>query len=403
MQALGGLTVPKTRRPKFELHLKIHDLNNIPLVSGTSFIKWHLPSSQAAEHRGRTDKVPIKDHRVDYGYTKTIPVRLTVDKNQTLEPCTIHFEILQEYSSAGRGERITLGSIKINLAEYVEASEAAGREGEEDGVTRRYLMQESKINSTLKISISMKQTEGERNFVAPALKNAPAFVGIAGILTAEAPELDDTGHVPSLSTKSRETGELADLYRRTLAAYWTAMPGEMKADECIESIFAGGAGFTDTIAPSTAPSSYNNVSFQRPSSHKHNRNPDSPVLGEDGGALSDNSQSSQRQARSSRSRNASSTNLNMTDTRASKFPRSKDSKHGDRSPRSGQAGATARAGVSSGNASGGAIPGRSGLDQTARQIKASQEKSRRRPAHEVDELDLRQDLRSWRLPKWGVM
>ncbi|KAK5011921.1 hypothetical protein LTR60_004651, partial [Cryomyces antarcticus] len=136
--------------PKFELHLKIHDLNNIPLVSGTSFIKWHLPSSQAAEHRGRTDKVPIKDHRVDYGYTKTIPVRLTVDKNQTLEPCTIHFEILQEYSSAGRGERITLGSIKINLAEYVEASEAAGREGEEDGVTRRYLMQESKINSTLK-------------------------------------------------------------------------------------------------------------------------------------------------------------------------------------------------------------------------------------------------------------
>ncbi|KAK5291884.1 hypothetical protein LTR16_002034 [Cryomyces antarcticus] len=37
------------------------------------------------------------------------------------------------------------------------------------------------------------------------------------------------------------------------------MPGEMKADECIESIFAGGAGFTDTIAPSTAPSSYNNT------------------------------------------------------------------------------------------------------------------------------------------------
>jgi hypothetical protein len=95
---------------------------------------------------------------------------------------------VQDYSSGARGEKITLGYITLNLAEYVEESE----DGEE-GVTRRYLMQESKINSTLKIGIAMKQVDGERNFVAPPLKTAPVFGGIAGIMAGEQGELDDTG------------------------------------------------------------------------------------------------------------------------------------------------------------------------------------------------------------------
>jgi len=126
---------------------QIIDLNNVPLVSGTSFIKWHLPSSAAAEHRGRTEKCYIKDHKVSYDYEKTVPVRLTVDKNGTLQDTAVHFEVLQEYSSGARGERIVLGNVKLNLAEYADAIDLDG----EDGICRRYLMQDSKINSTLKV------------------------------------------------------------------------------------------------------------------------------------------------------------------------------------------------------------------------------------------------------------
>jgi hypothetical protein len=160
----------------------------VPLVSGTSYIKWHLPSSTSAEHRGRTDKSLIKEHKVAWDYIRTIPIRLTIDKNNNLQECLIHFEVVQDYSSGGRGEKITLGYITLNLAEYVEESE----DGEE-GVTRRYLMQESKINSTLKVGIAMKQVDGERNFAAPPLKSAPVFGGIAGIMAGEQGELDDTG------------------------------------------------------------------------------------------------------------------------------------------------------------------------------------------------------------------
>jgi hypothetical protein len=164
----------------------------VPLVSGTSFVKWNLPHSTAAEHRGRTEKRPIKDHKVFYDYETKLPVRLTVDKNGMLQESWIEIEVVQEYSSSGRGERIILGNVRLNLAEYVEQSEMAA-EGDDMGVTRRYLMQESKINSTLKISIYMKQTEGDKNFVAPPLKTAQVFSGIAGIVSGEQGDVEDVG------------------------------------------------------------------------------------------------------------------------------------------------------------------------------------------------------------------
>ncbi len=115
-------------------------------MSGTSYVKWHLPSSSSAEHRGHTSKAGIRDHKVSWDYAKTLPVRLTVDRNGMLQESEIHFEVLQEYSPGTRAERIVLGNVKLNLAEY-----AGGSDDGEEAVTRRYLMQESKINSTLKV------------------------------------------------------------------------------------------------------------------------------------------------------------------------------------------------------------------------------------------------------------
>lgn len=172
---------------------QIVDLHNVPLVSGTSFIKWHLPHSTAAEHRGRTEKRPIKDHQVVYDYEAKLPVRLTVDKNGMLQESLVEFEVLQEYSGGGREERITLGNVKLNLAEYVEQSELSSLTGESLGVTRRYLMQDSKINSTLKIGIYMKQIEGDKNYVAPPLKTAQVFSGIAGIVSGEQGDHEESG------------------------------------------------------------------------------------------------------------------------------------------------------------------------------------------------------------------
>ncbi|KAL2132035.1 hypothetical protein VTI74DRAFT_4294 [Chaetomium olivicolor] len=298
--------INKARKPKFDVHLKISDLNNVPLVSGVSMIKWHLPHSIHREHRGQTQKCPIVNHRVEYNYSKVVPVRIAIDRSNNLSECPIEFEVVQEFSAggiagaSGRDEKITLGTIRLNLSEYVEESEGILRDGatataireamtppgskshhharsslsnaipavttepsprssrdEErpstdvrDGVVRRYLMQDSKINSTLKISILMVQVDGERNYIAPPPKSGAVFGGIAGFVAGDAFEPVDAGgtttpgQVPSSFTgKSRDMFELQDMYRRALAASWASQPGELPADQCIEDIFAGGEGF----------------------------------------------------------------------------------------------------------------------------------------------------------------
>lgn len=283
---------------------QISDLNNVPLVSGVSIIKWYLPHSIHGEHRGRTQKCPILNHRVEYNYSKVVPVRIGIDRNNNLNECPIEFEVTQEFSAgglasvAGRDEKIVLGLVRLNLSEYVEESEGILRDGvtgnaptlaspiqkpathhrkrsslsttaspgteasprssrdEErpasdvlDGVVRRYLMHDSKINSTLRISILMVQVDGDRTYVAPPPKSAPMFGGIAGFMAGDTFEPVDTGattpgHPPSsFSGKSRDIFEVQDVYRRALAASWASQPGELPADQCIENIFEGGEGF----------------------------------------------------------------------------------------------------------------------------------------------------------------
>ncbi|EEU47489.1 uncharacterized protein NECHADRAFT_35440 [Fusarium vanettenii 77-13-4] len=254
-------------KPQVGKARKIYDLNNVPLVSGQSFIKWNLAHSMNAEHRGRTAKCPIANHRVDYSFVTLVPsIRISIDRNNNLAECPIEFEVVQEF---GISEKMTLGVVRLNLSEYVEESESFGkdvaspgrmRSGSigvsptrsatgrprrdsdvvEDGIVRRYLMQDSKVNSTLKIGILMVQVDGERSYVAPPLKTAPVFGGIGGIM-GESVE-DDAGPVPSIS-KSRDTAELQDLYRSVLAASWCRQPSELSAEEVIEDIFSGGNGW----------------------------------------------------------------------------------------------------------------------------------------------------------------
>ncbi|KAH8597791.1 N-terminal C2 in EEIG1 and EHBP1 proteins-domain-containing protein [Bisporella sp. PMI_857] len=247
--------IPKGRKPKFELSLRIYDLNNVPLVAGTSHVRWNLPTSNAAEHRGRTEQATIKDNRVTWDYSKTIPVRIVIDKINNLTETILHLEVIQDYSGGGRGEKIILGEVRLNLAEYVEESESADSE---DGVVRRYLMQESKINSTLKIGIAMKQIDGDRNFVAPALKTVPVFGGIAGIMAGEQAKPDDRGAMPTIS-KGGDHNDLQDLYRQSVAASLSAPVGEFTAEECIEDIFNGGDGWKGGWSNANTKTPYLNI------------------------------------------------------------------------------------------------------------------------------------------------
>lgn len=221
-------------------------------MSGTAFVKWRLPSSSTAEHHGHTDKAIILDHRAYWNYEKTLQVRLTIDRNQTLHECELVLDIIQEFGSGGHSDKNFLGRIRLNLAEYVDKSD------DEEGIVRRYLMQDSKVNSTLRVGIVMHQIDGDRNFIAyallsliiislvliassPPLRSAAVFAGIAGVVSSEQADHDELGRLPSINTQSREVADMQDMYRRTLAASWLSGTDDIPADKLIEDLFATGS------------------------------------------------------------------------------------------------------------------------------------------------------------------
>ncbi|KAF7512299.1 hypothetical protein GJ744_001867 [Endocarpon pusillum] len=382
--------VPKSRKPKFELTLRIIDLNNVPLICGTSYVKWHLPSSSSAEHRGHTSKALIRDHKAVYDYHKVLPVRLTIDKHFMLHECDVHFEVLQEYSEGGRGGRVLLGSVRINLAEYVDDSGVRGRgRKSEDGVggdgggeiVRRYLMQESKINSTLKIGIKMSQLEGETNFTAPTLRTARVFGGIAGVLSTEVGDggVDDAGgHMPSITSKTRETSELQDMYRRNLAASWSCGSDELPPDKLIEDLFAGGDGGTMKPPPPVVKSR-----FGSPSSNQGSPRQDD----ENGGDSANVSESdSKRTVR----------NKFLTPDMARRRPeygKTDGNNGGWKSSRS----ASTAAGASPTLSTLSGISGRESIEQQMHLGNKDKRRKGQRSTREVSEFDIREDLRSWKI------
>lgn len=278
-----------------------------------------------------------------------------------LQECDIHFEIIQEYQQGARGGRVVLGNVKLNLAEYTQlpelsASERDPQDESEDGsITRRYLLQDSKINSTLKIGIRMKQTEGDTNFIAPPLKSAMIAGGIAGVLTTEAADGDD---MPTITSKTRELSEVQDLYRRTLAATWACQSGEMAPDKLIEDLFAGGDGGQ---LPLAAPQ---------------------PRLGH-----------AAHMASRDESLGSSSSDADSRRTVTPRHLTPDMARHGHYGHRRRGSSEVTATNISQSST----ISGRSSLDQ---QMQHSQ-KERRRQTHddskELTEFDLRDDLRSWQV------
>lgn len=165
-------------------------------------------------------------------------------------------------------------------------------------------------------------------------------------------EPDDLGQLPSMSSKSRELGELQDMYRRALAASWGAQAGELPADECIEDIFAGGDGWSKK-SNRTAPVTR------------------SAFEDDDGsGSVSDNENMRTPQPKRS----------------SVSFAR-----HAFTKPSSKRDHLANRAGMDMGTDGGG------GGGEHQAQQNQSDDVHNHKHIYEVDEFDVREDLRSWRI------
>lgn len=264
------------------------------------------------------------------------------------------------------------------------------------------------------ISIYMRQVDGDRNFVAPPLRTAQVFSGIAGIITGEQQETIDSegmtgGAAASLTRSSREAGEIADMYRRSLAASWFSQPGELAADQCIEDIFAGGDGWGDRQLP------YDSITPQTSSPFKSRMGTPG-----DSGSPSEDEKSSHFSRRWNRHHRRQSSGGSLTQSAEKHRSRWRSRETLRKLPpptliSSPEPHHISDSGVNGGTAAPhifnpkylehphneastvGPVSGRASLEQQANAMEAEVEKAKKKAAHEVDELQIREDLRSWRL------
>ncbi|CAG8487132.1 8080_t:CDS:2 [Ambispora gerdemannii] len=175
--SLSHIFVPRNRKVDFTVDISIEDLANVPLVTGLFYVKWKL--QHAEKSSGSTERAFIKDYSVFWNHNLSNKIQLVVGSDGYLMPCEFRLTIKQELK--GGKEINTIGSLSLNLSEYVDSGK----------MTRRYLLQKSKINSTIKLSIETKHTTfGDVEYKVPQLKKTQIFGGITGIIT-ERKELQD--------------------------------------------------------------------------------------------------------------------------------------------------------------------------------------------------------------------
>lgn len=171
-------------------------------------------------------------------------------------------------------------------------------------------------------------------------------------MAAEPGEPDDLGHIPSISTKTREMNKLQDMYRQTLAASWAAQTGELPADKCIEEIFAGGDGWGGSVTGDAVLGT------------KQTRN-----------STEDNESDGDRQTLREHGRKSPRYENSVQKPVSHRRVSSKEATHG-----------RSFSGVS----------GRASIEEQLHSRNDEDERPRTR-MHEVDELTTREDLRSWKI------
>jgi hypothetical protein len=232
----------KSSRPKLKLHLQIHELSSIPLVTGQVFVKWHILHSSRGECRGKTDRVPIHDHKAGWsGYKRECTFKVGIGKAGVLQERILIMEVWVEMIS-GR-ERVRIGNVGVNLSEYASVKSE----------TRRYLLQESKMNSTVKVTIAVEHVDGSREYTTPPLKKAQMFAGITNLL-AENKDIPQIARgIEHHHTKQITRSPTQEMYRRTFAAQWRVQAGELAPRDVVEDLFKGGSGWKSDFAPSVPP------------------------------------------------------------------------------------------------------------------------------------------------------
>ncbi|KAJ3305261.1 hypothetical protein HDV03_001859 [Kappamyces sp. JEL0829] len=143
--SVPNFIVPDKRKVKFICHLIIHEITALPYIAGQYFAKWKLSKTT---QKGNTERATISENRVVWNAGFSIECTMVIGKDGFLQPFELTITVKQEINGGMSSEK--LGYVTICLANLAGSGSS----------TTRYLLQEAKSNSLLKVSIDMTLVKG---------------------------------------------------------------------------------------------------------------------------------------------------------------------------------------------------------------------------------------------------
>lgn len=117
-----------------------------------------MRDSAKPDARGRTAHVPVREHRAQWDESVNIHFRLSIhSKTKVLKERVVIFDVIWDQNGT---DKLTLGRVEINLAEYVNKNGS-----NKHGKKTKYLLKNSKINGALALSINVTQDSGPTDYI----------------------------------------------------------------------------------------------------------------------------------------------------------------------------------------------------------------------------------------------
>ncbi|KAF5389296.1 hypothetical protein D9757_003399 [Collybiopsis confluens] len=132
--------------------------------------------SQYSNARGMTPFYKLKEHAVVWNHHLDVVIKMDVDRETSeLSPNEFKLVVMQRVipgdPDAPKNPR--LGALYLDLREYA---------GVRTEVTRTYLLRDTKMNATVKLTIYLEHVGGDTNYTAPPLPKGEIFNGLTDLL-----------------------------------------------------------------------------------------------------------------------------------------------------------------------------------------------------------------------------
>lgn len=210
----------------FSVVLRIHQLDSIPSTSTSLYVQWALPDRQT----GRTKSKPVEAGNLvqwheDFSADVTMPS--DPSDSSVLQPCVLRLFVRSERRRKAGFEQ--QGLVEIDLADVADT----GR------VSRSFLLRESPLNCTLKVSLRLHLKSGEAMFRSRSTNAADNNVLVPN-------ETAPRGIRPLTTTGSSTTAVSGATDLHEMEAICTDLPSVSRSSASSASA-ASGAKYVDSM------------------------------------------------------------------------------------------------------------------------------------------------------------